>query len=914
MYGADAIITNMSVHDVLIATKFHIPAAGSDVMPRGRLFQLLDQGLRLPLTLVSAPPGFGKTVLLADWIHNRPPGDALKIGWLSIDENDNKPDIFWRYFVAALQNFSSEAGELAREMSAAPTLPDIQTILGRLINQLAVKETSILIVLDDYHLIRSPEIHASLAFFLDHLPPAVHLVLLTREDPPLGLARRRARRQVVEIRAFDLRFDLQESFQFINGTCRLGLTPEQIGILEQRTEGWIAGLQMAALSLQGRDTNSFFKSFSGDDRYIADYLIEEVLQLQEEAVRQFLLKTSILDRLSAPLCAAVIGGTLNARGMLDHLEHANLFLIPLDHRREWYRYHHLFQDLLRQRLEENFSPAEIASLNRAASIWFEEQGDISAAVGHAFQIPDIARATNLLQDHSGYFFGNNQLPQFLDLIQKLPLELIKARPSLCMAIAWASMAINQAYGSWLEMVEEHFNLKAEAALTDEDLDPRVRMALLEVLILRQQGAFQIFGQEKIEILPAIQRQLDSLPVGQAGLFNTVSSLKPVILYDLGLEAEQAGEAASAAHYFAESVTRARTEHNYHLLYLALGHLASTQICQGHLKDARQTYEQSLALYTSGSVSPFAAVTFAGLSSIFYEWGDLAAAEEHLMKGLPLSRSWNNWESLIPLKLNLAHLEARYGNIQKALTALEFESMPPHPGISQVFEATAMVLRLRDADFESASAWLASNMSALELEVNPTTEFFLLDIARILTGLSRLDEAIALIQKIVRFSETGRRIHMLIQANVVLAKALSLNGSQQDAVDRLQHALQLAEPEKYLSTFVDEGEPIRELLQLVRARTPAETRHYVDKILTVFGIGEPESVKQAASLRAELSEREQEVLELVAEGLSNQEIAGRLVISITTVKTHIGNIFNKLGVTSRTQALARAAELGLLPQH
>jgi len=643
----------MSVHDVLIATKFHVPAADSDILPRVRLFQLLDRGLNLPMALLSAPPGFGKTVLMADWIHRRVQGGDLKIAWLSIDENDNKLDIFWRYFVAALNNVSPQIGGLAREMLTSPAPPDIQTILGRLINELTAEPASILIVLDDYHLIHSPEIHTSLMFFLDHLPPTVHLFLLTREDPPLGLARRRARRQMVEIRAADLRFDLQETIEFLNETCRLGLTSRQIEILEQRTEGWIAGLQMAALSLKGRDTKSFFESFSGDDRYIADYLIEEVLQLQDEPVRQFLLKTSILDRLSTPLCAALIGDSSDARSMLDHLEHANLFLIPLDTRREWYRYHHLFRDLLRQRLDENFNTVEIAGLYRASSIWFEEQGDISSAVQHALQIPDTARAIELLQNHSGHFFGNNQLPQFLDLVQRLPVEQIKARPALCMAIAWASLAINQAVDPWLELIEEYFHLKASAALTQEKLAPEVRAALLEVLILRQQGSFQIFDQTKKESLLEIQHQLDSLPANQRSLFNTASSLKPVILYDLGLQEEQAGEVDAAARYFGESVELSQKNRNYHLLYLSLGHLASTQISQARLQSARQTYEQALALYTSASVSPFIALAQAGLSAIYYEWGDLEAAEKYLLEGLPLSESWNNWESLIPLKLNPA---------------------------------------------------------------------------------------------------------------------------------------------------------------------------------------------------------------------------------------------------------------------
>ena len=905
-------MTEMSVHDVLIATKFHLPATGPDVVLRQRLFRLLDEGLHQPLTLVSAPPGFGKTILLANWIHSRVQGEALKIGWLSIDESDNKIETFWHYFIAAIQSVCSQVGEVAGAMLTAPDPPDIQTILGRLINELAEGDIPLLIVIDDYHQIRSLEIHESLVFFLDHLPPQLHLVLLTREDPPLGLARRRARRQVVDIRASDLRFDIQETTEFLNVAGKLGLTPVQIKMLESRTEGWIAGLQMAALSLRGGDPQSFFESFSGDDRYIADYLIEEVLQRQEEAVRQFLLKTSILDRLAAPLCAALMGDVSSARKMLDYLEHANLFLIPLDNHREWYRYHHLFMDLLRKRLGENLSPDEIAGLHRSASRWFEAQGDVPAAVRHACEIPDYASAAELLQSHAGAFFVNNQLPQLVELARRLPVKYLQARPALCMAVAWGTVALSDSEGSWLELIERHFALPAETALTEHELKPNLRAALLEVLIARQQVGYETFDQNKRAHLLALQRQLDALPADQMCLFNNVRSLRPTIQFDLGLDAEQAGDADRAARYFNETVTLARADQNYHLLHLSLSHLASTQVCQSHLQAARQTYEQALALYASGSASPYAALAHAGLSALHYEWGDLASAEMHLMRGLPLSQSWNFWEGLIPLKWTLARLEVSRGNLKTALSILE-EGRAPLESMLLPLEAYATLLRLRDADQESALAWLASRETTLTREVSPANESFLLEVARILTGLSRFDDSITLTRKIIRFAQKGGRVHTLIQAKAVLAKTLSLCGEAREALEALSQSLRLAAPENYLSTFVDEGRPMLDLLHSQRNRVASELRNYAEKILAGFAEREKQPVGHAAAIRSELSEREQEVLSLVAQGLSNQEIAERLVISITTVKTHVGNIFNKLGVTSRTQALARAAELGLLPR-
>ena len=669
---------------------------------------------------------------------------------------------------------------------------------------------------------------------------------------------------------------------------------------------------MAALSLKGRDSQSFFDSFSGDDRYIADYLIEEVLQLQEEPVRRFLLKTSILDRLSVPLCAALIGDPSAARSMLDHLERANLFLIPLDNRREWYRYHHLFMELLLQRLSENFTPAEIAGLHRSASAWFEEQGDIPTAVHHACQIPDYARAAELLQAYASSFFITNQLPQLLEFARKLPVEQVQARPTLCMATAWASIALSDPQSSWLEYIEHHFATRAEVALQEEALDPNLRAALLEILVARQQIGNETFDQKKRAHLLALQHQLDSLPAGQMCLFNSVTSLKPAIQFDLGIDAEQAGDANAAARYFTETVAMARADQNHHLLHLTLGHLANTQISQSHLQTARQTYEQALALYTSGGASPYAALAHAGLSALYYEWGDLAAAEIHLMKGLPLSQSWNHWESLAPLKLTLARLEVRRGNVQKALSILEDGKASPLESMSLPLEAYAALLRARESSYDSVSEWLAAKAPLAVLKLNPTNEAFLLDIARILTAVSRFDDSIALVQKIIQFAQRGGRIHTLIQAEAILAKTMYLTGNKRDAGAHLLDSLQLAAPGNYLSSFVDEGASMRDLLYVVKDRTSPELCAYAEKVLDGFLEGENQPVKQDAGPRSELSEREQEVLMLVADGLSNQEIAGRLYISVTTVKTHVGNIFNKLGVTSRTQALARAAELGLLP--
>jgi LuxR family transcriptional regulator, maltose regulon positive regulatory protein len=428
----------------LITTKFQIPLSRADLVPRPRLRALLDAGSRQPLTLISASPGFGKTMLVADWIQSQ---NKSRIAWLSLDESDDLSALFWQYFITALQQRRAGIGETARAMLSTPEPLALETVLATLINELAAMDEPLIMVIDDYHVIQSPDIHNSLNFYLDHQPANVHLMLLTREDPPLALARRRARRQMTEIRAADLRFDEAEAAAFLNGAMGLMLAPERVASLERRTEGWIVGLQMAALSMQGRDPQAFLDSFTGDDRYIADYLIEEVLNHQSEAIRDFLLRTSILEKLSTPLCTAVL--TEPSSVELADLERANLFLIPLDNTRAWYRYHHLFADLLRQCLGESVPAEEIGRLYRDASEWCEAHGEIHAAIRYARHIPDETRVVELLHQYALLFFLQSELPQLVDFARALPPSLLEEDPHLCMAIAWAMIGTRQNPETWM---------------------------------------------------------------------------------------------------------------------------------------------------------------------------------------------------------------------------------------------------------------------------------------------------------------------------------------------------------------------------------------------------------------------------------------------------------------------------------
>jgi LuxR family maltose regulon positive regulatory protein len=685
----------------------------------------------------------------------------------------------------------------------------------------------------------------------------------------------------------------------------LDLTDADIDALGQRTEGWVAGLQMVALSMQDEpDRHAFVAAFSGDDRYIADYLMEEVLQRQPVEFQRFLQQTSIVDRLNAALCDAITGRQ-DSRAMLNTLERANLFILPLDKRREWFRYHHLFGELLQKRLREAFSLEDVANLHRLASAWYESQGDIPSAIQHARAILDDNLILQLLEKNIQIFFSSGQLPQFFGLAKLLPVDLRKESPVLCSAAAWAGLASNQhaEIPAWLDAIESHFGMGAEDALNNPALSVPIRAAMLEVLISRMQLPAKRAPTEQRAHILAVRDQLNALPPEQPCLLNTANNLKPVIAFNLGLQAEETGEISLAAQAFSETVLLARQTRNINLFHLAAGHLANIQFAQGKLRAARQTHEHALAEANELNqlVSPFVAISHAGLGTIHYEWNNLASAEQYFTDGLAQARLWNQWESLVPLALGRARLKIRTGDPQAAIIILDELISPPVAGMDLPLRAYAARLR----DHASASAWLAANKELSVQEPNPVNEAWLLDIARLLASLQRSEEAIAILHKIIQFAKSGGRMNTLIRAKVAQAVVGSLP-------DALVEALELAEPEGYMSTFLDEGEPMQNLLSHVHKKFSLKPGifTYVEKLLSTF---EPAPGKpgQIDGLVEPLSEREVEVLRYMAEGLSNPEIASRLYLSTNTLKAHAQNIFMKLDVHNRLQAVSKAKELGII---
>ncbi len=918
---------------MLITTKLYAPPPRPDWVARPRLMARLDESQGLPLTLVSAPPGFGKTALVCDWLARRAPAAA----WLSLEAADDDPRRFWRYVLAALQTARPALGQAVLTMLAAPEAAPLEAVAAALVNDLAADPQPLTLVLDDYHQITAEPLHASLNFVLDHAPGSLHLILITREDPPLALARRRARRQIVEIRAADLRFTDDEVTAFLNTARGLGLDPADVAVLAARTEGWIVGLQLAALLLEGQtDRHRLVASFAGNDRYIADYLVEEVLQRQPPAIQAFLLKTSVLARLCGPLCDAVLdegplpadAETAPAPGrpsssirrpsslVLEELDRANLFLIPLDNRREWYRYHHLFADLLQSRLEQALGPEAVAGLHRRAGAWFRERGLVMEAVQHWQRSGDHALAARLLQDQSVVFFQRSELSTLVALVAALPHAVLADHPGLCLAYAWAAHATGRLEDSRaaLRLVEQALGVTVEDL--EANLPVQIRNALAEVAVIHAQHAISRADMPTaIAIGERVQPILEGPEALRPGLFNPPANLRPVVAYNLAFAREMQGQTAVARRTYTEAAAIAQAHDNIHIVALCAGRLGQLQIISGQLSAAEQTLRQALQhLADRGqALSPLAGMALAGLGDILYERNDLEAARRHLEQGYALARPWRNAEGLGTGALGLARLRLALGDPTGAESILEeAAALCGHaPPVPPLLEAWRAVVWARQGRLDAAEDWARGSGLDLAASLAFPDEERAFCLARVRAAQGRWGEAIQWLERLAASAEAGGRHGRLIQVSVLRAVALAAQGRRAEAAAALERALALGEPESYARAFVDEDESVQALLNAVSGPTAAYARRLAD-LFPGRASPLPPRPAPASPLAEPLTPRELEVLRLMAEGLSNQEIADRLVISLGTVKTHTANIHGKLGVNSRMQAVIQARALGLLP--
>lgn len=874
----------------LLQTKLYMSRPRPSLVPRPRLIARLNQGLHGKLTLISAPAGFGKTTLVTEWIA----AGERPSAWLSLDEGDNDPARFLQYLVAALRTVAPEVDKTAAAALQSPQLPPAQVILTPLINEIVAVPDPFILVLDDYHEVESPPVDELLTFLLEHMPPPLHLVITTREDPTLPLARLRARAQLTELRAADLRFTVEETAVFLNQILGLNLSASAVAALEARTEGWIAGLQLASLSLQGHQagTADFIDSFTGSHRFVLDYLIEEVLQQQPGDVQAFLLKTAVLNRLTGPLCDAVTGDD-NSQGMLESLERANLFLVSLDNERRWYRYHHLFADLLRQQLRQSIEEDDIAALHVRASKWYEANGRELEAFQHAAAANDVARAARLIEGEGLPLYFRGEAIPVRQWFESLPEAEFEARPSL-----WVTYASVLTLTGRLHDTIEEVLQSAETALQDAAHDAETNDWLGRIAALRAMLAVTVNQVETIIIQS--RRALELLRPDNTPMRTTTT-------WALGYAYQIQGNRAAAAQAYAETIAQNKKSGNIMTEIAATTSLGQIQESENESYLAAETFQHILQL-VGDPLWPAACEACVGLGRLHYQWNDLAAAERYGRQGLALARQLENVDTPAACGVLLARVQLAQGDAAGALTTLaEADRFARQHQFGQwdgPITAVRIQALLRQSHL-NAAARLAGNHDL------PISQ------ARVHLAQGEPTAALAVLEPVRRQAEANEWRDERLRALRLQALAHWQRGEGETAVHDLREALALAKPGGLIRAFVDEGPGMARLLYeaLARGIEPAYTR----QLLAAFPTDDPETavsppLPAADELLEPLSERELEVLRLIAEGLTNQETANRLYLSLHTVKVHARNIYGKLGVRNRTQAVAKARALGILTSY
>jgi LuxR family transcriptional regulator, maltose regulon positive regulatory protein len=858
----------------ILATKLYIPPPRAKIVLRPRLIEQLNAGLQRKLTLISAPAGFGKTTLVAEWIRDcgRP------IAWLSLDEGDNDPARFLTYFIAALQTIAAGVGEGVLKMLQSPQPPSPEAILTTLVNDIAAIPSDFVLVLDDYHVIETKTVGETLTFLLEYLPPQMHLVIATREDPNLPLARLRVRDQLTELRVTDLRFTPSEAAGFLNQVMGLNLSTEAVMALENRTEGWIAGLQLAAISLQGnQEPATFIKSFTGSHRFVLDYLVEEVLNRQPENIQTFLLHTSILERLCASLCDAISRDD-SGQTTLDYLERANLFIVPLDNERQWYRYHHLFADLLRQRLQQSMDVSEINELHRSASVWYEDNGLEIEAFHHATAAFDVERAERLIEGKGMPLHFRGAVAPVLHWLDSLTPAVLATAPSLW--TAYASVLLVTGQTSRVEPTLQ----AAEKALQNAEPDMKTRDLIGRVAAIRATVAATLLQAEPI--IEHSRRALeylhpDNLP------FRTSTEWK------LGLAYQLQGKRAAARQTYTKVIATGKASGNMVFTIAATIGMGMLQEMDNQLHLACETYQQVLQVIGDLPL-PIMGEVHLGLARIFYEWNDLETAQLHLQKSLPLARQNEGTDRFVGGEMLLARLKLAQGDVVGASTiaAKAGQIVRQHNFTHQMANATDVQVRvlLRQGHIAAAAD------TAQNHELSQT---------RVHLAQGDTTAALALLESLRHQMETKDWADERLKVMVLQAIALYEHGERDKALQVLGDVLAITAPERFTRIFVDEGEAMARLLSNAEGLMP----DYVGTLLVIFESEKRSPLSQP--LIEPLSERELDVLRLIAQGLSNHEISERLFLALSTVKGHNQRIFDKLQVQRRTEAVARARELGLL---
>jgi LuxR family maltose regulon positive regulatory protein len=929
------------------------------------LTEQLDEGVSGKLTLVCAPAGFGKTTLLSEWVLR----SESPVGWLSLDGRDNDPTRFLSYVVTAIQTVVADTGEDALSLLRSPQPVPIQVVLTALVNELAAVPHDLALVLDDYHVIDDEAVHAAVAFLLEHLPPQMHLIVASRTDLPLALSRLLAGGNLTRLSNSDLQFTPEEAAAFLNDAMGLELSPESVAALEKKTEGWIAGLQLAALSLRGReDVSGFISAFAGTNREVFDYLAEEVLDRQLEHTRTFLLQTSILDRLSGPLCDAVMGRG-DAQTMLEKLEGANLLLVPLDDQRRWYRYHHLFSDFLRERLRRE-SPETVSELHLRASMWHERNGTAGEAVGHALAAGDFERAGGLIERLADSMVGRGDVPTLERLLEALPEEVIRSRPPLYLRY---TVVVLMSRNQWddaetaLRDVEQMVGLGSEGIAEPSTPDPiraieDEELAYVAGFVATARANIAYEGRADLPSAIALNRRaLELFANDERG------SARGIAAGNLSECLLDIGDLPEARVAIDEAIEISRSGGHPAQITWSLCLLGQLQTIQGRLTEAKKTYEQILQLtaaHDEAGVLLDTGLAHVRIGELLFEWNELEAAPRHLLKGVELVLQWAGLGEATSRLLEVAELHDRLGRFEVVDADAAHGVVPGYIALARVRQAQGNAegasealrqgeqvaqnerrvsplwrnrtktrvdawrarLWVMEGDLRAAERWAQERGLSVEDEFvySLESELEYATLGRLLIAQSKPEEASKLLQRLLEAAEAGGRGRTVIEVLVLKALALRKQNHERGALATLRRALTLAEPEGFVRVFLDEGAPMLDLLRRVLKAQRVEPPdiaydvplEYVGKLLAALGAPVTAPTKVHIRGPAELvldpiTEREMEVLKLLGSELSNREIAARMFVSLATVKTHIKHLYRKLGVTARHQAVARAKELRLL---
>ena len=859
----------------LLRTKLFMPLSASEVVERPNLQARLSESLKRRLSLVCAPAGYGKTTLVSSWLKQQ----NVPAAWLSLDEADNDAERFWRYSTAALQTLLPDLGDSV----ATPESPlSSRETLTWLINTLTDLPQASVLVWDDYHEVTSEEVHESVAFFLKHLPPHLHVILTSRHEPPLPLSKMRVRGQLLELSAQDLRFSHQETATFLTEVMGLALSEKEVAALEARTEGWVASLQLAALSLR-RSSNprATLAAFTGTAQHVFDYLLSEVLSQQDEATQTFLLQTSFLERFNAELCG-VVAGVENAGELLTRIKKAQLFLLPLDETGTWYRYHGLFAEALQQRLRQ-LRPELIPDLHASAAEWLEANGFTDEAVRHVIAGGDMERAVKLVETHDRSFMWlRDELSTLRRWLQALPEEVIRARPRLCLDKAWLQIG-QRGSERWLE--------DAERLLQDEDVAMRGELAILRAEVAISEGSVgAALGQldKALELLPKDDVILRSMATQSRGYVLRVR-----------------GDVRKAETTLLEAVRLTQQCGNKISELFALTDLGEVLKAQARLSEAERVFEQAIARAREGrkEATASACAAFVGLADVEQERNQLDKAKDHALKGLELAKqarfsAVEVYAHVVLAQISQARLNPSQADehLQNAEASLRLQDVRR----KERLDVERARLYLRQGKLARAIRWAQTQQTG---EHQGRQEREHITLARVLLAEGKTAEGLSLVRSLLEPARRANRLASVIELKLLEALALEAKGRPVKALEVFSEALELSEPEGFIRLFIGEGQPVRSLLQRALAEGFAPT--YVNKLLTSF---KPREEEPTSDL---LTKRELEILKLIAEGHSNETIAEMLIRSLGTVKTHTSNIYSKLGVKNRTEAVARARDLELL---